>query len=82
MIKTLGIRASFWLAPNLLLAAFIVKGTRIGPVIGVISEKRGWGVHTGDLLALLPLTIGLLGTIHSVKSYQGDSFSMKDASFK
>lgn len=44
-----------------LAAAFaIVKVLRIGPVIFVVSESHGWGVHTGDFLALVPLGIALL----------------------
>ena len=36
---------------------FIVKGTRIGPVILVVSEKHGMGVHTGDFLSLIPVAV-------------------------
>lgn len=32
-----------------------VKLVALGPVILTISAKHGWGVHTGDLLTLLPL---------------------------
>lgn len=39
-------------------AAFaLVKGTRIGPVVLVVSETHGWGVHAGDALALLPASV-------------------------
>lgn len=42
-------------------AAFaIVKILRIGPVILVVSEEHGWGVHTGDFLAVIPLGIAAL----------------------
>lgn len=34
-----------------------VKLTSIGPVILTISEKRGWGVHSGDLLVFVPLAL-------------------------
>ena len=37
----------------------IVKLLRIGPVIFVISEKMGWGVHTGDFLAFVPLLLAV-----------------------
>jgi len=42
----------------LLLVSFLfpllwAKGTRIGPVILVINERHGWGVHLGDLLGFL-----------------------------
>jgi hypothetical protein len=33
-------------------AAFIVKGTEIGPVVVVVNAGRGWGVHIGDGLAI------------------------------
>ncbi len=33
-------------------AAFIVKGTEIGPVLIVVNARRGWGVHIGDGLAI------------------------------
>ena len=45
------------LAPFALAAAvslLIVKGTRIGPVVFVVNEKYGLGVHAGDALALIP----------------------------
>lgn len=43
------------LAAGLLAAsAWVVKRTAIGPVIAVINADRGWGVHTGDILALPP----------------------------
>ena len=53
-------RSLGWLAAACCAAA-IVKGTRIGPVVWVVSEQRGWGVHTGDALAILPVAVaGLL----------------------
>jgi hypothetical protein len=33
---------------------FIVKGTAIGPVVLTVNASRGWGVHVGDALAVLP----------------------------
>lgn len=44
-------------------SALIVKGTSIGPVILVVSESRGWGVHTGDSLILIPLGLAALYTM-------------------
>lgn len=34
-----------------------VKVTRIGPVVLVVDESRGWGVHGGDLIGLAPLAL-------------------------
>ena len=42
---------------------FIIKLTAIGPVILVISERLGMGVHVGDLLILLPLIFAVTLTI-------------------
>lgn len=36
------------------LSLLLVKCTKWGPTMLVVSEERGWGVHLGDLL-LLPL---------------------------
>ncbi len=47
----------------LISAFFIVKILRIGPVISVISEKRGWGIHSGDFLALIPLGVAVALTL-------------------
>lgn len=35
-------------------SVWVVKGTSVGPVIAVVNADRGWGVHTGDALALPP----------------------------
>lgn len=42
--------------------AAIVKLTSIGPVVFVISNELGMGVHTGDALVLIPLSLALLAT--------------------
>jgi hypothetical protein len=44
-------------------ALFIVKGTKIGPIILTVSEKYGLGVHTGDFLALIPVLFAGTGTL-------------------
>lgn len=31
-----------------------VKLTRVGPVLMVIDDRRGWGIHTGDLIVAVP----------------------------
>lgn len=40
----------------------IVKGTSWGPVVYVVNEERGWGVHTGDALVLAPALVAALVT--------------------
>lgn len=42
---------------------FIVKFTKIGPIVYSISIEHGWGVHSGDLLALIPILMGVVGTV-------------------
>lgn len=42
---------------------FIVKGTSIGPVIFVISDRFGMGVHIGDLLVIIPLAFAAFLTV-------------------
>lgn len=37
-------------------AGYVVFGLRLGPVIVVLSERRGHGIHSGDLLAV-PLAL-------------------------
>jgi hypothetical protein len=50
-------------------AAFIiVKVAKIGPVIATISATYGWGVHTGDLLALVPAGIAAGASVHFFRS--------------
>jgi len=39
------------------------RPTRIGPVVAVISEEHSWGVHSGDVLALVPLVLAGLWTL-------------------
>lgn len=34
---------------------YVAKTTTVGPVVFVIHEGRGWGIHTGD--ALLPAAL-------------------------
>lgn len=45
------------------IALVIVKVLQIGPVIFVISERMGWGIHVGDGLALIPITMAILITV-------------------
>lgn len=47
---------------------FIVKFTRIGPVVFVISESHGWGVHSGDSLILIPFALATMLTVRSMKN--------------
>lgn len=41
-------------------AYVIVKIMRIGPTVAVISKELGWGIHSGDFLALVPLAAALV----------------------
>jgi hypothetical protein len=47
----------------LLTSLVLVKLTKIGPIIYTISLERGWGIHTGDLLVIPILLIGVIGTV-------------------
>ena len=56
--------ANRWIVPAtwgicLSVAFVIVKVLRIGPVIFVVSDKMGWGVHTGDFLSFIPLLLAV-----------------------
>ena len=51
-----------WIAVSVV-CLFIVKFTKIGPIVFSISIEHGWGVHSGDLLTLLPLMVGVIGTV-------------------
>ena len=42
----------------------IVKLTSIGPVILTISAERGWGIHTFDLITIIP---AIAAAIYSYK---------------
>lgn len=44
-------------------AFVIVKVLRIGPVILVVSERMGWGVHTGDFLAIPVILVAVVATV-------------------
>lgn len=39
-----------------------VKATKIGPVVLVVDEARGWGVHTGDAWAMLAVAAAATAT--------------------
>lgn len=54
-------------ATCLAIAFVIVKVLRIGPVILVVNDDMGWGVHTGDFLAMIPLAVALAVTIICAK---------------
>lgn len=45
----------------------IVKGTKIGPTIFVISSEHGWGIHVGDALILIPFIVAVIITVLMVK---------------
>lgn len=49
----------------LLTCVGIVKFTKIGPTILTISAEQGWGVHVGDALVLIPLTVAVLLTMRT-----------------
>ena len=66
MKKHFFILLSVWTAA-LAISAAIVKLTAIGPVIFVISEENGWGVHEGDKLCLIPLTVAVYMTIDFIR---------------
>lgn len=51
MAKALG----SWVAAGAVSLA-VVKLTSIGPVILTVSAERGWGVHTFDLITIIPVT--------------------------
>ena len=42
----------------------IVKVVKIGPIIATLDAERGWGIHSGDFLFLIPVVIA---TVLSVK---------------
>lgn len=44
------------------IAFVIVKVAKIGPVILTISAEHGWGVHTGDFLAVIPVLAAIVFT--------------------
>ncbi len=41
----------------------LVKVVKIGPTIFVLSEERGWGVHSGDFLFLIPVVVATALTV-------------------
>lgn len=43
-----------WAAAGVVSLA-VVKLTSIGPVILTVSAERGWGVHTFDLITIIPV---------------------------
>lgn len=52
----------------ILISLAIVKLTSIGDVILVISESRGMGVHSFDLITIIPMTVAALITVVKLKS--------------
>lgn len=59
---SLPILAFVWLAAGGA-AFFIVKVFKIGPIIYTFSLEHGWGLHSGDFLALIPLGLALAATV-------------------
>lgn len=55
-----------WVA-SIIFAVGIVKLTSIGKVILVISEKRGMGVHSFDLIVFIPIAICAILTAKHLK---------------
>ena len=53
-MKRVLILTAVWVAAFMLTVLWM-KLTRIGPVVFVISERYGLGVHTGDVFGVLPL---------------------------
>jgi hypothetical protein len=52
-------------------AAFVlVKVVKIGPVIFTISAEHGWGVHSGDLLVIIPAAVALYAAVRYWKKRQ------------
>lgn len=49
----------------------IVFKERIGPVVLVIDERRGMGVHIGDLLAAAPFSLAMISLFFCVRCLQG-----------
>ena len=59
--------ALIWFVAGAICVA-IVKLTAIGEVIFVISETYGMGVHSFDLITIIPLTVAMLATIAKLRS--------------
>lgn len=55
-----------WLVTTLFTIG-VVKLTSIGEVILVISEKRGMGVHSFDLIVFIPIIICIIFTVKQLK---------------
>jgi len=54
----------------ILICVAVVKLTAIGPIILTISATHGWGVHTGDLVTIIPLSLALAYTIWAGRKNQ------------
>lgn len=61
MSMRMGVAIAIW-AAGLSVAFAIVKVLRIGPVILVVSSEMGWGIHLGDFLAVIPLSLAAMAT--------------------
>lgn len=56
-----------WLATTLFTIG-VVKLTSIGEVILVISEKRGMGVHSFDLIVFIPIIFCIIFTVRQLRN--------------
>lgn len=56
-----------WLA-TIIFSVAIVKLTSIGDVIFVISEKRGMGIHSFDLIVFIPIILCIIFTAKQVRN--------------
>jgi len=44
-------------------ALALVKFTKIGPTIFTISAEHSWGIHSGDLLVVLPVAVAVIAAV-------------------
>lgn len=56
-----------WVA-TIIFSVAIVKLTSIGEVILVISEKRGMGIHSFDLIVFIPIILCIIFTAKQVRN--------------
>jgi hypothetical protein len=56
-----------WVACFMVCVAW-VKLTRVGGVAFVVNAERGWGVHYGDFLVIIPIILTIWVTVRLVKS--------------
>lgn len=58
---------TMWVVAGVI-SSWIVFGAKIGPILLTVSAEHGWGIHTGDFLAFIPVIFSTVVTWRTLRS--------------